>query len=108
MLKCCDSNVCFAGDLFREFGLRTLSRRRVQGRSGGATTSTSVSPAPHHALTLRSLKWFEDMITVSVVHWLMLENGWTFADGPGVVPDTVNHARFLHQIYTAADSHSAA
>jgi len=20
------------------------------------------------------------------VHWLMLENGWTFADGPGVVP----------------------
>ena len=48
------------------------------------------------------------MITVSVVHRLMLENGWTFADGPGVVPDTVNHARFLHQIYTAADSHSAA
>ena len=48
------------------------------------------------------------MITVSMVHWLMLENGWTFAGGPGVVPDTVNHARFLHQIYTAADSHSAA
>jgi len=67
-----------------------------------------VSLTPHRALTLRSLKWFEDMITVSVVHWLMLENGWTFADGPGVVPDTVNHARFLHQIYTAADSHSAA
>ena len=44
------------------------------------------------------------MITVSVVHWLMPENGWTFADGPGVVPDTVNHAHFLHQIYTAADS----
>jgi putative glutathione S-transferase len=53
---------------------------------------------------MRSLKWLEDMITVSVVHWLMLENGWTFADGPGVVPDTVNHAHFLHQIYTAADS----
>jgi len=57
---------------------------------------------------LRSLKWFEDMITLSVVHWLMLENGWTFAGGPGVVPGTVNPARFLHQIYTAADSHSAA
>ena len=62
-------------------------------------------PWAHRALIMRSLKWLEDMITVSVVHWLMLENGWTFADGPGVVPDTVNQAHFLHQIYTAADSH---
>jgi len=45
------------------------------------------------------------MISVSVVHWLMLENGWTFADGPGVVPDTVNHSHFMHQIYSAADPH---
>jgi putative glutathione S-transferase len=35
----------------------------------------------------------------------MLENGWTFAEGPGVLPDSVNHADFLHQIYTAADPH---
>jgi putative glutathione S-transferase len=37
------------------------------------------------------------------VHWLMLENGWTFADGPGVVPDPLHSARFLHEIYTRAD-----
>jgi putative glutathione S-transferase len=33
----------------------------------------------------------------------MLENGWTFADGPGVVPDPLHSARFLHEIYTRAD-----
>src|SRR4029077_18605155 len=54
---------------------------------------------------MRSLKGLEDTISVSVVHWLMLENGWTFADGPCVVPDAVNHARYMHQIYSAADPH---
>ena len=35
----------------------------------------------------RALKGLEDMISISVVHWRMLEHGWTFEDGPGVVPD---------------------
>jgi putative glutathione S-transferase len=42
------------------------------------------------------------MIPVSIVHWLMAEDGWTFADGPAVVPDPIHHARFLYQVYTAA------
>ena len=33
----------------------------------------------------------------------MLERGWTFANPPGVVPDPVNHAQFLHEAYTAAE-----
>jgi len=60
-------------------------------------------PWAHRTLILRRLKGLEDRIGISVVHWLMREEGWTFADGPGVVPDTVNHARVLHQVYTAAD-----
>ncbi|SDC98902.1 putative glutathione S-transferase [Cupriavidus sp. YR651] len=59
-------------------------------------------PWAHRTLILRKLKGLEDMIGVSVVHWLMREEGWTFADGPGVASDTVNGARVLHQVYTTA------
>jgi glutathionyl-hydroquinone reductase len=60
-------------------------------------------PWAHRTLIMRALKGLEDTIPVSVVHWLMAERGWTFADGPGVIADSVNHAEFLHQVYTAAD-----
>ena len=61
-------------------------------------------PWAHRTLIFRALKGLEDMITVSVVHWLMAENGWTFEPGDGSTPDEVNGADFLHQIYAAADS----
>ncbi len=59
-------------------------------------------PWAHRALIFRRLKGLEDMIGLSVVHWRMLENGWTFEEGPGVIPDPVVGARFLHEVYTAA------
>jgi putative glutathione S-transferase len=43
------------------------------------------------------------LVSLSVVHWRMLEQGWTFEDGPGVVPDPIRGARFLHELYCAAD-----
>lgn len=60
-------------------------------------------PWANRTMIFRSLKGLEEYITVSVVHWYMAENGWTFDSTEGVVPDPVNHARYLHQVYTAAD-----
>ena len=62
-------------------------------------------PWAHRTLILRALKGLDAMIGLSVVHWLMGENGWTFAEGRGVVPDPVLGSRFLHQVYTASDPH---
>ncbi|RMF94758.1 MAG: glutathione S-transferase family protein, partial [Gammaproteobacteria bacterium] len=42
---------------------------------------------------------------LSVVNAFMGSQGWSFEPGPGVVPDTVNHKRYLHEIYALADPH---
>jgi putative glutathione S-transferase len=61
-------------------------------------------PWAHRTLIFRALKGLESAIGVSVVNWLMAEDGWTFAPGPGVVADDINGARYLHEIYTKADA----
>lgn len=53
-------------------------------------------------MILRKLKGLDGAIGVSVVHWLMAENGWTFLADDGGTGDHVLGADFLHQIYTAA------
>lgn len=60
-------------------------------------------PWAHRTLVFRQLKGLAELIEVSVVHWLMAEQGWTFADGEGVVPDPIGGARYLHEVYTRAE-----
>jgi putative glutathione S-transferase len=52
---------------------------------------------------MRALQGLEDTITVSFTHPLMLDHGWTFLPGDGVVPDTVNDKQYLYEIYQLAD-----
>ena len=55
---------------------------------------------------MRSLKGLESFISVSVVHPLMLENGWTFGnDFPDATGDTLYNHQFLYQLYLHADPH---
>ena len=58
-------------------------------------------PWAHRTLILRKLKGLESLIDVSVVSWLMLENGWTFDKHFGSTGDKLDHFNFMHQRYTA-------
>ena len=62
-------------------------------------------PWAHRTLIVRALKKLEDVVSVSVVHHFMGENGWTFVAEDGATGDKLHGFDFLHQIYTRADEH---
>ncbi|OJU35783.1 MAG: glutathione-dependent reductase [Rhizobiales bacterium 68-8] len=60
-------------------------------------------PWAHRTLIFRALKKLEGVISVSVVHHFMGENGWTFLKEDGATGVTLYGFDYLHQIYTKAD-----
>jgi putative glutathione S-transferase len=60
-------------------------------------------PWAHRTLIFRKLKKLEDVISVSIVHHFMGENGWTFLAEDGATGDDLYGFDILHQIYTKAD-----
>src|ERR671916_2840381 len=60
-------------------------------------------PWAHRTAILRKLKGLEDAIGLSAVGSFMGDDGWAFYDEPGVIPDTVNGARYLREVYAKAD-----
>ncbi|MFT4174091.1 MAG: glutathione S-transferase family protein [Rhodocyclaceae bacterium] len=62
-------------------------------------------PWAHRAAIFRALKGLDAHISLSVTHWLMGDEGWTFETADGVIADSVNGERVLHAVYTRADPH---
>ncbi len=58
-------------------------------------------PWAHRTMIYRKLKGLEEAISISYVEPLMLENGWTLAEGA----DPISQARALWQVYAKADPH---
>ena len=78
------------------------------GEGGFATESgryhlyvSYACPWAHRTLIFRLLKDLTDHVSISVVHPLMLENGWSFEkDDHGAAGDDLLGCEYLHQIYT--------
>jgi putative glutathione S-transferase len=62
-------------------------------------------PWAHRTLIYRKIKGLEEMLPISAVNSYMGAQGWTFEPGPGVIPDSINHASKIYEVYLAADPH---
>jgi putative glutathione S-transferase len=62
-------------------------------------------PWAHRTLIMRKLKGLEALIGVSAVNSFMGAEGWTFAPGPESIPDSINNAQRVYELYTLADAH---
>jgi putative glutathione S-transferase len=60
-------------------------------------------PWAHRTLIVRKLKRLQDAISLSIVDPYMGQDGWTFSEAAGAIPDNVNGAHSLREIYLLAD-----
>jgi glutathionyl-hydroquinone reductase len=56
-------------------------------------------------LIFRKLKKLDDVISVSVAIPQFTEQGYSFGDYPGSIPDPLYNIRYVHELYTRADPH---
>lgn len=62
-------------------------------------------PWAHRTLIMRQLKGLQEYIGVSVVHPLILDQGWTFGiDFPDTTGDSLYQHEFLYQLYLHANA----
>jgi putative glutathione S-transferase len=56
-------------------------------------------------LIYRKLKKLEDVIPVSIAIPTFTEQGYSFGEYPGSIPDPLYNIRYIHEVYTRADPH---
>jgi putative glutathione S-transferase len=61
-------------------------------------------PWANRTLIFRKLKGLEKIISISIVHWHMRDDGWSFEEGEGVIADPVINAKYLRELYLKANS----
>jgi glutathionyl-hydroquinone reductase len=61
-------------------------------------------PWAHRTLIFRKLKKLENLISVSAVHPLMLDHGWTFEKDGAATGDDLFGLEYLWQVYVKADA----
>lgn len=61
-------------------------------------------PWAHRTLIMRKLKGLEQAIGLSIVDPILSDRGWIFSNNPGTIPDSINHAQYLQEIYLKAKS----
>lgn len=95
---------------FKEIPTTFRDRVSADGKSGFKAEAkryhlyvSLACPWAHRTLIMRELKGLNDVISVSIVDPIMSDQGWMFSDAPGAIPDRVNHAQYLQEIYVKAD-----
>ena len=61
-------------------------------------------PWAHRTAIMWKLKGLEEVISLSIVDPVISEDGWMFSDYSGCLPDFVNDARYLREVYLKANS----
>ena len=60
-------------------------------------------PWAHRTAIMWKLKGLEEVISLSIVDPVISEDGWIFSDYSGCLPDSVNDARYLREVYLKAN-----
>ena len=61
-------------------------------------------PWAHRTLIFRKLKGLENIISISIVHYLMGSKGWTFDESEGTIPDINGKSKYLYEVYLKSSS----
>ncbi|MBW0149101.1 glutathione S-transferase family protein [Marinobacter arenosus] len=62
-----------------------------------------ICPWASRALMVRELKGLKDLVGITVVNPRLTDQGWQFGGYPGADEDSLNGARYMHELYTRAD-----